>query len=333
MSSPFKNATKEEIYNKLKELKEEEFPFHMPALDGDTFWIYCNARRYWGTYKDALKEAGVKLDNDIIKSENGYEIDHWRFVNKQNRKDWFLKSLLCLNSKCINISSHSLKNSPYFDIYTDAVNLFGKYNTALEAVNVSKNREGAKFPESKEVFEDVLEMYTCESQERKCEILKKFNLEYSSIGDVGQITSDCIVLVDGSNVAYRNNKASLENIILIDKYLQEIGFRKENISIIFDANFPHKCNIDRDDFAEFMHNDPRYCMAPARQKADVFILTKAHQLFKKNPNYPPLIITNDKYEEHFEGHPELDNLKSCKKGVVWTYIQKRPQPVINVWLD
>ncbi|ENO11734.1 hypothetical protein MBGDC06_00670, partial [Thermoplasmatales archaeon SCGC AB-539-C06] len=48
---------------------------------------------------------------------------------------------------------------------------------------------------------------------------------------------------------------------------------------------------------------------------------------KSNTNNPPIIISNDQYKEHFDNHSELEQLKSRKKGVTWTYIQKNPKPV------
>ncbi|EMR73858.1 Zc3h12a-like Ribonuclease NYN domain protein [Thermoplasmatales archaeon SCGC AB-539-N05] len=334
MISPFKNASKEEISDKLKELKKEKYSFNLPVLNGDMFWIYLNCRRFWGTYKDALKNVGVTLESDIVKNEFGFEIDHWKCVNSQSRKDWFSLALKCLDSKYVDISSHSLKKSPYFDIYSDAVVLFGKYTTALEYSHSSKNREGVKYPKSKKYFEKVFEMYLCDGQDRKREILKSFNVDFrNSMEFFDQETINCIVIVDGLNISYRNNKACLENVELVDQYLQEKGFRRENISIIVDANFPYKCNIDRDFFDNYMENDSRYCKVPAGQPADVFILTKADEIMKSNPNNPPIIISNDQYKEHFDNHSELEQLKSRKKGVTWTYIQKNPKPVINFWMD
>ena len=84
-------------------------------------------------------------------------------------------------------------------------------------------------------------------------------------------------------------------MVLVDQYLQKRGFRKENISIIVDATFPYNCNIELEEFNEFMKNDNRYCKAPAGQQADEFILTKADEIHKNNPNNPPIIITNDKH--------------------------------------
>ena len=82
-----------------------------------------------------------------------------------------------------------------------------------------------------------------------------------------------------------------------------------------------------------MKNDNRYCKAPAGQQADEFILTKADEIHKNNPNNPPIIITNDQFKDRFEKHPELQFLLKRKKGITWTYIKKNPKPVINFWMD
>ena len=213
------------------------------------------------------------------------------------------------------------------------MNLFGKYNTALECANATKNREGIKYPDNETYFKQALEMYISDNYERKCQLLSNFDLSFKNTYDTTpKSASDCIVLIDGSNISYgKNIEPGLDNVVLVDKYLQDKGFKKENISIIVDATFPYKCNIEREEFWEFRNNDKRYSLAPAGQQADVFILTKAYELYKKDPNNPPIIITNDKYEDHFTKHPELKPIKSRKKGVTWTYIQKKPQPIINFW--
>ena len=88
MTSKYKNSTKEEIFCKIIELREEQFPFHQPVLQRDIFWVYCNARRYWGSYKDALHEAGIELQNNQVTSELEHGIDWWQFVEGQNQKEW-----------------------------------------------------------------------------------------------------------------------------------------------------------------------------------------------------------------------------------------------------
>jgi hypothetical protein len=369
MKSPYKNATKDIILHRILELQDEAYPFTSPVLKEKAFfWVYCNARRYWGSYKDAMKEAKIKLktDQNII-SECGYEVDSWRFIPGQERSDWMLIALECLSSKCVDISSGSLKNSPFFDIYTDAVILFGKYDIAIESANASLNYEGIKYPESKDIFFDIIEMYTCKDQIRKREILKKFNKELGHhVEEINHERYNRIVLIDGSNEGWRNNNCSIDNVFLIDEHLQDMGYRKENINVIFDSTFKYRNreknkeiaerlgipkeeiskivngkellnkyirDVLREEFKKFIIKDQRYCESPSGQRADDFILTKAYDLLKMNPKCPPLIITNDDYQDHLKNHPEYSKLIPYKKGVVWTYIQKKPQVVINDWTD
>ncbi|MBW1815359.1 MAG: hypothetical protein JRJ39_17470 [Deltaproteobacteria bacterium] len=77
-------------------------------------------------------------------------------------------------------------------------------------------------------------------------------------------------------------------------------------------------------------NDLRFGIAPAGEKADNTILINAWELLNKEPNYPPIIISNDKFEDYFEEHPELLALDKRKIGVFWGFRQKKKEPIINL---
>ena len=330
MGSFFKNVTKDEITNKLQKLKVEKFPFDQPVLQQDTFWIYCNARRYWGTYQNALVDSKIILKDNEVKSEIGYKIDWWPFRNNHNQREWLAIVLKCLRDKYVDITPKGLKYSPYFDLYTDAVNLFGKYDSALEYADISQDMpKRIGYPKNENRFRPLIEMYCCESHAQRCDLLKKIDMEFErSIETSHQNIKECPIIVDAANVAYLGRKPSLENVKAIDNYLQEIGFRKDNIVFIFDAAFRHK--VDSNEFEGIINKDFRYCVAPPGEQADAHILTKAFELFKKDPKFPPLIITNDQYIDYFEKNPQLEKLRSRKRGVTWTFILKEPKPVINL---
>jgi hypothetical protein len=330
MKSPYKNATENEILKKLLTLKKENFPFHQPVLQGDTFWIYCNSRRYWGSYKKALNKAKIKLKNNEIKSEFGHKIDWWELQESQNQREWLGIVLKCLYGKFVDISAKGLKDSPYFDLYTDAVTLFGKYESALEYAEIpSILAKRIDYPKNEAIFHPIIEMYCCDNHDKRCELLKLIdsNLE-ERVVTTYQDTVECPIIVDGANVAYIGGKPSLENIKLIDRYLQEIGFRKDNINFIFDAAF--RFRVDEKEFDALIKGDYRFCIAPAGEQADAHILTVAQELFKKDPKFPPIVITNDQFSEYFQKHPKLEKLKGRKRGVTWTFILKEPKPLINL---
>ncbi|ENO11733.1 hypothetical protein MBGDC06_00669 [Thermoplasmatales archaeon SCGC AB-539-C06] len=59
-------------------------------------------------------------------------------------------------------------------------------------------------------------MYLCDGQDRKREILKSFNVDFrNSMEFFDQETINCIVIVDGLNISYRNNKAVLRMLSLL----------------------------------------------------------------------------------------------------------------------
>jgi hypothetical protein len=332
MKSHFKNASKQEIKEKLLEMAESNYVFSQPILQGDTFWIYCNARRYWGTYKVALAHVGIPLEDDVIKSDYGFIIDWWVFKDSWDQKEYLAIILRHMYDNCIDISAHGLKNSPYFDIYTDAVLLFGRYDALLSYAEISRDRpERICYPENKTKLDAIVKMYLCDDRDKRCRHIQTITGKKGKTVDrINGIVTECPVIVDAANIAYVKEQASLENVRLVDTYLQKTGFPTDNIIFIFDAAFRYKQGINPDEFDELLHKDMRYSMAPAGEKADNIILTKAWELVRKNPAYPPIIITNDQYKDYFERHPEQESLRERKKGVTWTFILGKKEPVINL---
>ena len=151
--------------------------------------------------------------------------------------------------------------------------------------------------------------------------------EIESIANDTEITHR-IVLVDGSNIGWRDNKASLNNIDLVDKQLQKMGFKKENIIVICDASFRH--DIGTDSFDQRTHSDKRFCLSPAREQADSTILSRAYELWRQEPENPPFIITNDKYDDYFTLNPKLSDLKKFKRGVTWMHFRGMEVPEISL---
>jgi hypothetical protein len=332
MKSIYKNASKSQIIDKLLEMEKESYPLHQPILQRDTFWIYCNARRYWGFYKNAIRDIGINLDTDEIKSDYGYRIDWWPFREGWDQREYLAMILRHMYDNCIDISAHGLKTSPYFDLYTDATLLFGRYDTLISYAEISRDRpEHICYPENKELIDSIVRLYLCDNHEQRYKHIQKITgkLENQDIS-IESVVTRCPVIVDGANVAYIKDRASMENIHLVDKYLQNAGFLKDNIIFIFDAAFRYVDGIDRDRFDKLVKQDMRYSLAPAGEKADSTILTKAWELLRKNPELPPLIISNDQFNDYFVAHPEHISLKRRKKGVTWTFILKKKEPVINL---
>lgn len=335
MASEFKNANKQTILNKLIEWRNDKYPFNNLVLQHDTFWIYCNSRRYWGTYKAALRDAGVNIGLDFkVMSEYGYEIDWWPYVRNDYRREWLALVLDELYKRGGDIKPASLKKSNYFDLCTDSYLLFGKYEKALEyaQISLSEKFDYENLANMEPTAKDCVNLYLSSNQEEKTQILTKLKCETILDDEKKEhLITRCPVIVDGSNIARNQpsrDKPTWQNVKLIDQYLQSRGFVRDKIIFIFDANFPY--NVDINDFNEQSIKDRRLCLCPSREQADAHILTKAFELQKAEPNSPPYIISNDKFDDYIIKYPELESLiKTQRRGVTWTFIQKKLEPVIN----
>jgi hypothetical protein len=333
MNSKLKNANRDTIRLTLVKWATESCPFQQLLLQGDTFWVYCNARRYWGKYGDALLDIGVTRQHDeSTRSECGFDIDWWKFIGGQHQREYHALYMRHLFEKGVDISPRGLKNSRYFDFYTDALLLFGSYDAALEYADIDPTK-ALPCPHG-DVDIDALigsqmGAYTEEKQEEKCRQLKRSQLSgaLEAAGVLSKDIAGCAVFVDGANVSRINGKASVEHARLIDKYLQECGFAKDSINLIFDAAFRYDVNTQQ--FDDWRAKDQRVCLAPPNERADGVILTAAISEHTKKPSHPPFVITNDKYETYLREGSDYSILRKRKRGVTWTYIQKKPQPVIN----
>ena len=232
----------------------------------------------------------------------------------------------------VDISAKGLKNSRYFDFYTDAVLLFGTYEAALEYAEIDPCKVRPHVDRDVDIEAVIacqMSAYTEEKQDEKCRHLKDSQLLGASqaANVLSKNITGCPVFVDGANVSYINGNASVENARMVDKYLQECGFSKDSINLMFDAAFRHVVNTK--EFDDWYAKDKRVCLTPANERADGVILTAALSGYRKQPNYPPFIITNDKYDTYLREDSDYRILRKRKRGVTWTYIQKKPQPVIN----
>jgi len=334
MPSEYKNADKQTILDLLITWKNEQYPFNSLILQNDTFWIYCNTRKYWGTYKAALKEAGVTIDENFrVKSGYGYQIDWWQYIGTYSGREWLALVLLELFKKGGDIRPAALKKSNYFDLCADAYILFGKYERALEYAQIDLQEQSTyiNLDSMEPTVGELVKIYTSSSAEEKSKILIDLKCETRlDYEQKEQVIMQCPVIVDGSNIA--RNKASKDrpswkNVRLIDNYLQTIGFAKDKIIFIFDAAFAYQ--VDINDFDTQLSKDHRLCLAPGHEQADGHILTKAIELQKIEPNSPPFIVSNDRFNDFIQ-FPELEPLiRTRRRGVTWTFIQKRLEPVIN----
>jgi len=333
VSSEYKNASKDQILSKLKELDQDSSSLNKPILQKDSFWIYANARRYCGSYRAALSEVGLCIsDNLPILSETGYQCDWWPFINNFLRKDWLGLVLEDLHNRGADLRPVSLKKSNYFDIYVDSCLFFGKYDKAFEYIDkeIPSENNHIDIASLEPHISQVISIYTDPDNANRNEIFNKLSVSERLDNTVlDDAITQCRVIVDGSNIVFSRklkDKPLWENICLVDQYLQDQGFERNKISFFFDANIDHVINIS--DFPSKLEKDHRLCCVPAGEKADGHILAKAKEYYNQEPNFPPFIISNDRFKD-YESHDSLKEIVPRRRGVTWTYRLKKPEPLIN----
>jgi len=113
-------------------------------------------------------------------------------------------------------------------------------------------------------------------------------------------------LLDGSNLLRQEEEShgiSLDVICSITDYLKNIG---ANYYVLFDANAPHIVkeynSADLARFYSLLKNDSsHFRLVPGGTIADIPLLEEA----RRNPN--AIILTNDRYRDHFNEYPDVLN--------------------------
>lgn len=130
------------------------------------------------------------------------------------------------------------------------------------------------------------------------------------------------VIIDGSNIGYKENEPFFDRIFQLDDYLQRNHFREENITFIFDASYRHK--VGKELFQEKKmeknrkFNHERFIETPSGESADKHILLNFKRDFENSKKNLPLIISNDSFN-HFKDYQIYSIFKSRKKGVIWVH--------------
>jgi len=57
-------------------------------------------------------------------------------LDSHNQREWLKVVLKSLHTRNMNLTAKALKESDFFDLYTDGMLLFGKYSTALAHAEV-----------------------------------------------------------------------------------------------------------------------------------------------------------------------------------------------------
>lgn len=115
-----------------------------------------------------------------------------------------------------------------------------------------------------------------------------------------------IYLLDGSNLLRQEEEThgiSLDVICSITDYLKDHG---SNYYVLFDANARHVVNennkADLKRFDLLLKKEPsHFRLVPGGKPADGYLLEEA----RRNPN--AVILTNDRYRDHFDEYPDVLN--------------------------
>jgi len=343
------HSTRDEVLRLIGEIGKDDKGFDPSkiALEGERFWLYGQARRHFGEWKRACMEAKVVKDTRWeVRSELGHKIDWWPCHIDFSAREGLAVMLNHLFRENINITPEALKQSPFLDMYTDAINLFGTYKAALEYGNVpvfrdeearhGNERTGLLFPASEDDLAEALAIYTTQDQEERNTLIQMHELH--DLGTKSTMDIDIaktVAIVDGMNVAFgEDREPMLSNVDLVDKALLELGFVQNNISHIFDASFRHRLPpLDAQEYEKRIRHWGRYAQAPAGERADLFILTLALSIYKDDPSTPPVIISNDSYSQYFSTRKELAPLHNYKKGVTFVTAGGRMEAVVSRFKD
>lgn len=108
------------------------------------------------------------------------------------------------------------------------------------------------------------------------------------------------LLIDGSNVMHwQDNKPALEPVKQVVRRVRQLGYHP---GIVFDANAGWKLAgryLDDDDFAGLLGLYPKQVMVvPKGRQADPYLLETAR-------GFGARIVTNDKFRDWVETHPEV----------------------------
>ena len=100
-------------------------------------------------------------------------------------------------------------------------------------------------------------------------------------------------IIDGTNILHCHQKPTLTRVLAL---ADEFTRRSIPFCVFFDASTPHRYLANEQELKIYKHlieNDPEhFCVAPARTKADIFILQYAKLDSRRR------IITQDCYSEY-----------------------------------
>lgn len=331
--STLKNASVKRIINKLYSLKFERFRFDELLLQGDTFWLYCGARKYWGSYSAALRAVRIEIDGNVVKSEKGQKIDWWPYAGGADHREHLALILRNLEKECVDISPFWLKNSPYFDLYTDAVNLFGKFDLAKKYAGLEEKRTPRsliRYPKSRDMFEREIATYVQAPKKRISISSTTAPRNRDGVKEGVSLNEPTFAVVDATNVVYRENTPNLDDLRIIDNYLQtELGVPKQSIRIVLDHSFRRSEYIQRTELDHLLHADDRYSVVPRGKSIENRVLSICMDLHDQNVDSTPLLVSNGDYTGYLDVSPQFKNLGAYKRGVTWTYIDKTPTPLLG----
>ncbi len=304
-------------------------------LQRDTFWVYTRARYHFGTWREACAQAGSPLPKNATPlSDLSQRIDWWRCEVRQSRRESFGTVLHYLYREGVDVSATGLKGSPYFDLYTDACNLFGSFNNGLEYADIpveqvapgearTNLKTGLFYPDNADVLENAVSLYRLDESPERNKRLAQLRLREPPVRKIAAFELDrSNVLVDGANLAYgRGREPSLHCLQLVEDEVLRLGFGRSQLRYFFDAAFRYRLAkvspADAIEYEDRFQQDTRYSQSPAGEQADALILRYGVELLERDPSCPPLILSNDGYRDYFTAHPALAKLQPYKQGVTF----------------
>ena len=172
--------------------------------------------------------------------------------------------------------------------------MFKVFEKNLEIYDEKKKKMEKKFKKQKKAFEKKIKNFED----------KNGNITYPIEKFVKN--TNCVIIVDVSNIAYHINKANIRNIKSVRKKLLDEGFEEDQIEMYADASLYYKIKNKKSYLK--MLKEKKITQCTAGKQADKFILERGKDLIKKGKI--PIILSNDQFKEYIGIYPqELWNRK------------------------
>ena len=130
IQSPVRSYTKLQVLSEIKKRLKQDKPLNISSVSSENGSLAGAGRRRFGSWLNALTEAGLAPDEHMLRSAN----------NKYPTKASVIKMLKARKKRGEPLNHASIVKGEYIDkaLYNCAMRVFGDWNTALAAAGIKK---------------------------------------------------------------------------------------------------------------------------------------------------------------------------------------------------